>query len=115
MRMDDLVSVMAAFTASVAPSCTPSIPHKRRLRLPEAHSMVHMVWTRKTSWLFLRLTLALCKLTSLILTPYITDILKSQLFPDQTQYFPKTCDSSAMQYIGDGGKWVAVHSNTATL
>ena len=77
--------------------------------------MVHMVWIRKTSWLFLRLTLALCKLPPLIVTPYIIDILKSQLFPDQTQYFPKTSDSSATEYIGDGGKWVEVHSNTATL
>jgi len=38
-----------------------------------------------------------------------------QLFPDQTKYFPKTSDSPATEYIGDGGKWVAVHSNTATL
>lgn len=38
-----------------------------------------------------------------------------QLFPDQTQYFPQTSDSPATEYIGDGGKWVAVHSNTATL
>ena len=115
MHVDELVSVMAAFTASVATSCTPSIPHQRRLRFPEAHSMAHMAWTRKTSWLFLRLTLAPCKLPTPIVTSYLTDILKSQLFPDQTQYFPRTSDSDATEYIEDGGKWVAVHSNTATL
>jgi len=37
-----------------------------------------------------------------------------QLFPDQTNYFPETSDSFATKAIGDGGKWVAVHSNTAT-
>jgi len=38
-----------------------------------------------------------------------------QLFPDQTNYFPKVTDDFATQAIGAGGKWVAVHSNTATL
>ena len=114
MRMDDLVSVMAVFTASVATSRTPRSPHNRDLRFLEAHSMAHMVWTRKTSWLFLRLTSALCNLP-LIVTLCITDILKSQLFPDQTQYFPKSSGSIATQHIGDGGKWIAVHSQTATL
>ncbi|TFK18372.1 mannanase [Coprinopsis marcescibilis] len=38
-----------------------------------------------------------------------------QLFPDQTEYFPSVEDSFATKAIGDGGKWVAVHSNTATL
>ena len=52
---------------------------------------------------------------SFMLTPYIIDILKSQLFPDQTEYFPKTGASTATDYIGAGGKWVAVHSNTALL
>jgi len=38
-----------------------------------------------------------------------------QLFPDQVQYFPEVNGDFAANAIGDGGKWVAVHSNTATL
>ncbi|KAF9526289.1 glycoside hydrolase family 5 protein [Crepidotus variabilis] len=38
-----------------------------------------------------------------------------QLFPDQNNYFPTQVDSAAAKAIGDGGNWVAVHSNTATL
>jgi mannan endo-1,4-beta-mannosidase len=66
-------------------------------------------------WPFLLLTSALCKSSPFLSTPCFTDVLKSQLFPDQTKYFPKTSDDPATEYIGDGGKWVAVHSDTATL
>jgi mannan endo-1,4-beta-mannosidase len=38
-----------------------------------------------------------------------------QLFPDQTDYFPEKQPTFAIKAIGDGGKWVAVHSNTAEL
>jgi len=38
-----------------------------------------------------------------------------QLFPDQVEYFPEAQDKFAVKAIGDGGKWVAVHSNTAQL
>jgi len=97
MRMDDLVSVRPVHTS-------------RGFASP--FDVSHMVSTRKTYSL---LTSALCKLPPPIVTPYITDILKSQLFPGQTQYFAKTNDSSAAEYIGDDGKWAAVHPNTATL
>jgi mannan endo-1,4-beta-mannosidase len=38
-----------------------------------------------------------------------------QLFPDQVDYFPESLPSFATKAIGDGGKWVAVHSDSATL
>jgi len=101
MRMDDLVSVRRAVHTSQG--------------FTSAFDGSHMVSTRKTYWLFLLLTSGLCKLPPPIVTPYITDILKSQLFPGQTQYFAKTSDSSAAEYIGDDGKWAAGHPNTATL
>jgi mannan endo-1,4-beta-mannosidase len=37
----------------------------------------------------------------------------SQLFPDQITYFPDPQPKFAVKAIGDGGKWVAAHSNTA--
>ncbi|KIJ96520.1 glycoside hydrolase family 5 protein [Laccaria amethystina LaAM-08-1] len=36
-----------------------------------------------------------------------------QLFPDQVDYFPDQLKSFATKAIGDGGKWVGAHSNTA--
>ncbi|KAG2024020.1 CEL4b mannanase [Coprinopsis cinerea AmutBmut pab1-1] len=37
-----------------------------------------------------------------------------QLFPDQVNYFPTVDDSFATKAIGDGGKWISAHSNTAS-
>ncbi|KAF8961626.1 glycoside hydrolase family 5 protein [Flammula alnicola] len=50
-----------------------------------------------------------------ILASPCVDFGSFQLFPDQVDYFPETNPSSAVKAIGDGGKWTAVHSNTATL
>jgi len=44
----------------------------------------------------------------------VTDFQISQLFPDQVNYFPET-EPNFFKAIGDGGKWVKVHSNTAEL
>jgi len=45
----------------------------------------------------------------------VTDIQNSQLFLDQVDYFPEKQSTFAIKAIGDGGKWVKVHSNTAEL
>jgi len=50
-----------------------------------------------------------------MLSMYTADFLISQLFPDEVKYFPAVSDNFATNAIGDGGKWVAVHSNTDTL
>ena len=52
---------------------------------------------------------------SLIMAGYTIDVLISQLFPDQINYFPETSQSAATKSIGDGGKWSSVHSDTALL
>jgi len=50
-----------------------------------------------------------------ILASPCIDFGSFQLFPDQVNYFPETEPTFAIKAIGDGGKWVAVHSDSAIL
>ena len=116
VQIDNLVTEMAVSIASAAQSCTLRSPQNQRLRFPEVRLMARMGWIQKTSWPLHPSTSAPCKPAPCMLIPYIIDILESQLFPDQTTYFPTVPgESSATQSIGDGGKWIAIHSISATL
>jgi len=77
--------------------------------------MARMAWTLKISSLFRPSTLVLCACSRAMLSMYTADFLINQLFPDEVKYFPAVSDNFATNAIGDGGKWVAVHSNTDTL
>ena len=85
------------------------------LGFPGNLSMARTAWTPKISSPFRPSTLVLCTCSPAILSMYTADFLISQLFPDEVEYFPAVSDNFATNAIGDGGKWVAVHSNTATL
>lgn len=65
--------------------------------------------------LFRLLTLVPCSSSLFKPAQNTIDVRISQLFPDQTEYFPPTNDPPAVKSIGDGGKWITVHTNTARL
>ena len=47
-----------------------------------------------------------CTCSSEVLSMYTTDLLISQLFLDEVEYFSAVSDNFAVNTIGDGGKWV---------